>query len=280
MAVDFVHQLIRTAFKEDDQENDITSLACFPHSMQTKAAIILKQPAKVAGMPFLSSIFHAVDKNITIKSLAEDGKYYEAGTILCEIEGPASHILSVERTALNLLQHLSGIATLTSLYVEAVKEYPCDILDTRKTLPGLRWLQKYAVKMGGGKNHRLSLSDRFLVKNNHLCLLKNQTSSPIGEAVKRARALHPNLPLEIEVENLDMLQEAIDHQVPVIMLDNMSLSMVKEAVKITNKRAYLEASGGIHLKTVRDYAATGVDGISIGALTHSVHAIDMSLRVR
>jgi nicotinate-nucleotide pyrophosphorylase (carboxylating) len=199
--------------------------------------------------------------------------------VIASMKGKAHSILAGERTLLNLLQHASGIAHLTAQCVSAVKGFQCDILDTRKTLPGLRAFQKYAVTVGGGKNHRFHLQEHFLIKNNHLKILKETASRPVYEAIRRARALHPEAKIEIEVENLAMLEEALEEKADLIMLDNMNPSLVAEAVRIARAQAYLEASGGITLDNVRKYAAAGVDGISIGALTHSAKAVDISLRM-
>jgi nicotinate-nucleotide pyrophosphorylase (carboxylating) len=272
-----VRRTISLAFEEDHTGQDITSLACISPQQTTRAEIVLKQNSKVAGLRFLPWACQIVDPSLTCEILASDGKDYEAHTVMARIEGKAHSILALERTALNLLQHASGIAQQTAQYVNAVKEFSCDILDTRKTLPGLRALQKYAVVMGGGKNHRFHLEDRFLIKNNHLKL--QQTSHSVAEAIRRARTWKPQAQIEVEVENLADVQEALKEQVEMILLDNMTPSVVAKAVALANGKAYLEASGGITLDNVKEYAATGVNGISIGALTHSVRAVDLSLRM-
>ncbi len=275
-----VRRTVELALNEDRAAKDITSQACISSKKNVRADFILKKKSRVAGIEFLPWICEAIDPHLNCQLYASDGKNYESETILASIEGSAHLILAGERTALNLLQHASGIADLTAQYVDAVRDYVCEILDTRKTIPGLRAIQKYAVTAGGGKNHRFHLEDRFLIKNNHLRLLEETVSHPVKEAVWRARQSQPQAKIEIEVENLFALEDALDAKAEMIMLDNMPVKMVEQAVAMAKGKAYLEASGGITLANVREYAATGVDGISIGALTHSVTAVDISLRIR
>ncbi len=266
--------LIAQALQEDCAHEDITSLACIAPDKITRAYFLLKEPACVAGLPFLAQIF----SDFTLEYLVEEGAHCPAFTRLATLSGPALKLLSLERTALNLLQHCSGIATTTAEYVHAARG--CDILDTRKTLPGLRLLQKYAVRIGGGKNHRFHLKERFLIKNNHLFFLKQQGfQEPILEAVQKARALHPEIKIEVEVEDLLMVEEALASRADLILLDNMSLPMIQQATKLIAKRAYVEVSGNVLLPRVPALAEAGVDGISVGALTHSVKAIDISLKI-
>jgi nicotinate-nucleotide pyrophosphorylase (carboxylating) len=274
-----VRRTIRLALEEDRSHRDITSQACIPPNYKTKATFHLKQRSKIAGLCFLPWICEMTDPALQCQLLAEDGKNYEKGMTLAVLDGPAHSILAMERTTLNLLQHASGIAEMTSQYVAAVEGTACDVLDTRKTLPGLRAIQKYAVLTGGGKNHRYHLEERFLIKNNHLKLLDANSTRPIADAIRRARAFNPLVKIEVEVENLSGLEEALEEKPDIVMLDNMSSSLVAQAVTLAGGRTYLEASGGITLKNIRDYAASGVNGISIGALTHSVSAIDISLKV-
>ncbi|MBS0653408.1 MAG: carboxylating nicotinate-nucleotide diphosphorylase [Verrucomicrobia bacterium] len=274
-----IRRTLQIALAEDHVENDVTSQACLPSETAAKASLLLKQPARIAGLVVLPILCQMLGSGLNLRLFVEDGCSCNPGTVLATVEGNARSILAGERTALNLIQHASGIATLTAEYVDAVKGFACDILDTRKTLPGLRAIQKYAVLIGGGKNHRFHLEDRFLIKDNHIKLLKETTSAPVAEAIRRARILQPGVKVEIEVSSLSMLEEALNEQAEVVLLDNMSVDLVKEAVKVNAGRAYLEASGGIGIANVAQYAATGVDGISIGALTHSVRAIDMSLKV-
>ena len=274
-----VRRTILLALNEDRSNNDITSQACVSLEKSTRADFVLKQKSRIAGLHFLPWIWEAVDSLLKGHTHAIDGKDYDAGTVVATIEGNARSILAGERTALNLLQHACGIADRTSQYVEAIRGFHCEILDTRKTLPGLRAIQKYAVTVGGGKNHRFHLEDRFLIKNNHLKLLKEITARPVFEAIRRAKIAQPHAKIEVEVESLSALEEALEAKAEVVMLDNMPSALVAQAVKIAHGKAYLEASGGITLDNVREYAATGVNGISIGALTHSVNAVDISLRM-
>jgi len=275
---DIKHAIV-IALREDRARDDITSEACLPEEAQVRADIVLKQNAKIAGLAFLPWVFEAVDPDVKFEMIAEDGIQAESGTVLATIRGKARSLLAAERVALNIVQHASGIATLTAAYVKEIEGFACDILDTRKTLPGLRALQKYAVKVGGGKNHRFHLQEAFLIKNNHIQVLRKYHDTPLSEAIIRARALQPEAKIEIEVEDIAMLKEALAAKADLILLDNMPTEMMKECVEITAGRAYLEASGGMTLKRLRETAESGVNGISIGALTHSVSAIDISLRV-
>lgn len=275
---DIKHAIV-IALREDRARDDITSEACLPEETQVKAEIVLKQKAKIAGLVFLPWVFEAVDPEVKFEMIAEEGIVAESGTILARMKGKARSLLAAERVALNIVQHASGIATLTAEHVKEIEGLSCDILDTRKTLPGLRALQKYAVKVGGGKNHRFHLQEAFLIKNNHIKVLKKYHETPITEAIARARALQPQAKIEIEVEDVDMLKEALAAQADLILLDNMSTELMKECVQLTAGKAYLEASGGMTLKRLREAAEAGVNGISIGALTHSVSAVDISLRI-
>lgn len=275
-----VKRLIKAAIEEDVRTGDITSEACISADKEISGKLLLKESARVAGLPFVASVFQEVDPNIKLQPLVEEGSDHKAGTILGIVTGPARGVFTGERVALNLLQHLCGIATITSEYVERVEGLNCDILDTRKTLPGLRCLEKYAVRVGGGRNHRSSLDERSIIKNNHLAFVAKESKHPIVEAVRRVRECHPEVIVEVEVETLWQVEEVIKSQADVIMLDNMTIPMVRKAVRMIDKLAYVEASGGITIDTVRAYAETGVDGIAIGALTHSVKAIDISLRFR
>lgn len=265
-----IEELIRSAFAEDHAEDDITTRACIPEGTIAQAKIVLKQWACVAGLQFLPEIFQIYDSRVVCREVLEDGSCYENGTILAVIEGPARSLLSVERVALNFLQHLSGVATLTRKCVEKVAGTQCQILDTRKTIIGLRHLQKYAVKMGGGTNHRMHLGDRILIKNNHIKLVG------FTECLRRTKEMPF---VEIEIDRKEMLETAINAGVNAVLLDNMSAEQVRECVVLGKKRVYLEASGGMTLDTIASYAKTGVDGISIGALTHSAPAVDISMRI-
>src|SRR5579862_229792 len=269
---------VALALEEDKAQEDITSQACIDTSAHVRAELVLKQRARIAGLTFLSCI---LDKaGISAFHLhAQEGGDYDAGTLLASIEGNAHALLRTERTVLNLIQHISGIATLTAQFVQEVEGYSCAILDTRKTLPGLRAIQKYAVRTGGGKNHRFDLKERILIKNNHLSILGRSTENPISAAIENARLKSQGIAIEVEINSLDMLQAALDAKPDAILLDNMPPESVAEAVRRAQRTVYLEASGGITLSNVRTYAQTGVDAVSIGALTHSAPAIDISLRM-
>ncbi len=220
-------------------------------------------------------VFKRLDSNILFQEKIKEGEKVPPQKVLAEITGSASVLLKGERVALNFLQRLSGIATITSRYCQEVKDFPVQILDTRKTTPGIRILEKYAVRVGGGHNHRFGLYDAVLIKDNHLAV-----AGGIKAAVVAVRAqISPTLKIEVEVENLSQLQEALEMKVDIIMLDNMNLEMMKEAVKIAKGKVLIEASGGITLEKLKEVAQTGVDFISIGALTHSVKALDMSMEI-
>jgi len=273
-----VLKTVALALEEDKTQEDITSQACIDSSVHVHAQLLLKQHATVAGLVFLPSILEQIEISL-FHIHVQEGSNYEAGTILASMEGNAHLLLKIERTLLNLIQHTSGIATLTAQFVRAVEGYPCTILDTRKTLPGLRAIQKYAVRIGGGKNHRFDLKERVLIKNTHLSILNRVAENPVMAAIEKARLHSRGVAIEIEISNLEMLQTALNAKPDAILLDNMSPESVAEAVRRTERSVYLEASGGITLSNVRAYAQTGVDAVSIGALTHSAPAVDMSLRI-
>jgi nicotinate-nucleotide pyrophosphorylase (carboxylating) len=234
-----------------------------------------KKAGVVAGLVLLERIFYFIDPKVEVRLLVKDGTEVKEGTVVAQAVGPVRALLLAERTALNFLQRLSGNATLTRKYVEAVKDYPCKVLDTRKTTPGLRTLEKYAVRMGGGMNHRIGLYDAALVKDNHI-----EATGSIAEAVKAVRRHAPFMAkVEVEASSLRQVQEALDAGADVIMLDNMTLAQMTEAVKLVDKRAAIEASGGITLENIRQVAATGVDYISSGALTHSAPVVDFNMKI-
>ncbi len=270
--------LLELALREDVRSGDITSEACVSPDEEISGRLMLKESGRVAGLTFLAPLFQLVDSRVQVKLHVHEGADLPAGTELASIRGPARALFTAELTALNVLQHCSGIATITAEFVERVEGYHCDILDTRKTLPGLRILEKYAVKVGGGKNHRYGLDDRFIIKQSHLRLLQRDYKQPILEAVRRAREYRPEIKVEVETEDLAQVKEAIEAKADVILLQSMSIPMVYKAVRLVGGKSYVEATGGVLLETVQHYAETGVNGISIGALTHSVRALDMSLR--
>lgn len=262
---------ITLALQEDHAFCDLTTTACLKPK-KGFATLLLKEPGVIAGLCFIPLMIEAIDPELNVTLFVNDGTFFEGGPI-AQLEGPLHSLLALERTLINFVQHATSIATKTREFVDAAKG-KCEILDTRKTLPGHRHLQKYAVRMGGGKNHRFHLADQILIKDNHLAELS------IEEAVRRARTKHPGIKIEVEVENEKMFEEAVNACPDAILLDNMDPEMIKNFVKRKKDQIYLEASGGIDLKNIRSYAETGVDGISIGALTHTVKAIDMSLEMR
>ena len=266
--------LIELAIAEDIGPGDATSEATLAADAILHGCIIAKASGVIAGLPVAAAVFRRVDPAIDVVAQVDDGQEVVAGELVAEVTGPARSVLAAERTALNFLQRMSGIATLTSRFVDAVACTPAAILDTRKTLPGFRLLDKYAVRMGGGQNHRMSLYDMVLIKDNHI-----DAAGGIILAVAAARAAHPSLPIEVEVRDLDELQQALSISPPVdrIMLDNMSLEEMCQAVATAAGRVPLEASGNVTLGRVAEMATTGVDYISVGALTHSVRALDLSL---
>jgi len=270
-------ETIERALAEDQAYNDVTTDLLISGDKQGKAAFLVKDHGILAGIDIARRVLQKVDAGTDIKILMPDGSAVKPGDTVAAVSGKLSGMLKAERTALNFLQRLSGIATETSRYVAAVKGLPVKILDTRKTTPGLRYLEKYAVRMGGGQNHRMNLSDAILIKDNHLEALYAQGLN-LTDAVNKARQGAPSgLKLEVETRTLDEVQQAVETGADIIMLDNMSLEMMRQAVALIKGRAKIEASGNVNLNNVRSVAETGVDFISVGALTHSVKALDISL---
>lgn len=269
-------ELIRTALAEDIGGGDITTLAVIPAASRAEGRITAKAPGVLCGIALAQTVFHTVDATLQWRAVRQDGDVVVSGDTLATLHGRTRSMLSAERTALNFLQRLSGIATLTRRFVEAVAGTNAKILDTRKTTPGWRELEKYAVTCGGGANHRHGLYDRYLIKSNHADLCGGlQAALACVEQQRVAGFL-----LEVEVRTLDELRTALHHAVDIIMLDNCTAETVAQAVTLTAGRAKLEVSGGITLDTIHAYAATGVDFISIGALTHSAPALDLHLVVQ
>ncbi|MBM2827290.1 MAG: nicotinate-nucleotide pyrophosphorylase [Dehalococcoidia bacterium] len=274
-----IQHIVDSALAEDLGVGDPTTEALIPKDLIGRARVLVKAPGVVAGLPVAALVFRRVDPNIKVTFLIDDGSHVADGEVVALIEGPLRGILQAERTALNFLQRMSGIATETAKYVEAVKDLPAHILDTRKTAPGLRLLDKYAVRMGGGHNHRQNLGDGILIKDNHLAagaLAGKGVKDVIAEA--RDKAPH-TLKIEVEVETVEQAREAADAGADIILLDNMGPEDMRQSVAAIGNRALSEASGGITLDTVRAVAETGVDLISVGSLTHSVRALDISLDV-
>lgn len=268
-------EVVRAALAEDVGPGDVTTDTLFPPSVATRAEIRLEEPGVVCGLTAAEAVFAELDPAVRFERLAADGDRIAAvPATIARLEGPARALLTGERTALNLLGRLCGIATLTRSFVDAVEGTGAVILDTRKTTPGLRALEKEAVRCGGGRNHRLGLYDAILVKDNHLALLDG-----ISGAVERLHAARPDLPVEIEADTLDQVREALAAGAERVLLDNMPRADMAEAVRLAAGRAALEASGGVSLQTVREIAETGVDFISAGALTHSARALDVSMEV-
>jgi nicotinate-nucleotide pyrophosphorylase (carboxylating) len=265
--------IIDAALMEDMPGGDITSESMVPAAAVSEAVFLAKEDGVLAGMPVARRVFEKVDPSVEIVEEAGDGAPFRKGDILARLKGPTIALLKGERTALNFLQRLSGTATATRRFVDAVAGTKARILDTRKTTPGLRLLEKYAVRMGGGTNHRLSLSDMVLIKDNHL-----RHVGSVAEAVRRARAAaKPGVRVEVEAADIGQVREALAAGADVIMLDNMPLDTMREAVALAAGRVPLEASGNMTLDRVRAVAGTGVDLISVGALTHSARAVDISL---
>lgn len=277
-----IHELINHALREDIRTGDLTTDFCIDKNTFTEANLILKQAGIVAALPFLEVLFKKINPLIEIELKVQEGSFQKAGTIIAHLSGPMCGILTGERTALNLLQHASGVSTITAAYVKKVAGLDCAIMDTRKTLPGLRAIEKYAVTVGGGRNHRYGLDDRLILKNNHLAYLSKRSSNTLKEIVSQLKQVHSNLPVEIEVDDITKLAEALETEANAIMLVNISPEEAKkcvEKIKKHSKHAYIESSGSITLDTVRAYALTGADGVSVGDLTHSVKAIDIRMRL-
>ena len=273
---DYIARTVRTALDEDVGTGDLTA-QLIPSDRVSTATVITREDATLCGQAWVDEVFRQVDSRVRVSWKAIDGERVRANQLLCELSGPARALLTGERTALNFLQSLSATATATSVYVEALKVTQCRVLDTRKTIPGLRLAQKYAVRCGGGTNHRIGLFDAILVKENHIA-----AAGSIPAAVAEARKLSSKVMLEVEVENLDQLQQALDAKVDRILLDNFSHEAMRTAVRIThahkNSGIELEASGNMSLQTLRTVAETGVDFISVGGLTKHLTAIDLSMR--
>jgi nicotinate-nucleotide pyrophosphorylase (carboxylating) len=273
VAADTLERLAYAALAEDVGEGDVTTEAVVDADAAGGAVIFLKEPGVVCGLGMVEAVFRALDGEIEVEALVDEGSLVESGTAVARLYGPLRAILTGERTALNFLGRLSGIATLTRRYVDAVEGTGVAILDTRKTTPGLRVLEKHAVAIGGGRNHRLGLDDGVLIKDNHL-----RAGGSIREAVESARAA-THLPIEVECDTIEQVSEALEAGADAILLDNMTPDGLVAAVVVVRGRARLEASGGVTLDNVRAIAETGVDEISIGALTHSARSLDVSLEL-
>jgi nicotinate-nucleotide pyrophosphorylase (carboxylating) len=269
-----IRHLVRDALEEDQAFKDVTTIATVVSDRRARATLMARQTGVVAGVPFALEAFRLLDPSVTIRVDVDDGTRVSAGQAVFYISGHARGMLSAERVALNFMQRLSGIATLTRSFVDAVAGTKARILDTRKTTPGWRALEKYAVRAGGGLNHRMDLASAVLIKDNHLAAVEDD----IALAVRRAREIAPpGAKVEVECERVDQVDRAMEAGADIIMLDNMPIDMLRDCVQRVGRRAILEASGGVSLTTARAIAETGVDWISVGALTHSAPALDLAL---
>ncbi len=271
-----IDKIIELALAEDIGSGDITTLSTIPEGTKAYGRFVAKQDGIICGIDIAKKVFAIIDAGVQFTSHKKDGEKITTGEVIAEVSGDARAMLTAERTALNLMQRLSGVATKTHECVELVKGTNAKIADTRKTTPGMRALEKYAVRMGGGTNHRFNLADGVLIKDNHIA-----AAGGIREAVTNARKIIPHtLKIEVEVESFEQLEEALSAGADIIMLDNMSNEVMAKAVKIADGRALLEASGNMDRRNLREVAETGVDIISIGALTHTIKSVDISLKFK
>lgn len=277
IAFSVIDEIVRQALREDEGGGDITTLSAIPAEVEAEARIVAKDPGVIAGLPIAAAVFDMVDPSVDVAFLVEDGDAVKAGDVLMQITGIARSILIGERVALNFLQRMSGIATLTSQYVAKVHDLPVRVLDTRKTTPGLRVLEKYAVRMGGGYNHRHGLYDAVMLKDNHLVILAALGESLAHSIERTKRSIGPFVKVEVEVESVEQARIAAEAGADIILLDNMTEEMLQQSVEVVAGRSLLEASGNVSLDTIRTIAESGVDCISVGALTHSVRSLDISL---
>lgn len=268
-----LRRIVETALREDIGSGDITTQATVDPDLISQAELVAKEDFILAGINVAAEVFRTLDPSVSFECLIEDGQAVKKGEVLAWLKGSAAILLQGERVALNLLQRMSGIATMTSCFVREVAETEAVVVDTRKTMPGLRVLDKYAVRAGGGTNHRTSLYDGVLIKENHIA-----AAGSITTAVERARTRAPHtMKIEVEATTIDEVAEALQAGADIILLDNMTLDQLREAVQLIAGRAKAEASGGVNLETIREIAETGVDLISVGALTHSAKAVDISM---
>jgi nicotinate-nucleotide pyrophosphorylase (carboxylating) len=274
---DEIERAVRAALAEDVGTGDATTVATVPVSARARAAMVAREPIVVAGLDFGETAFRQLSGELRCERRVADGERIGEGAVLLRVEGPARAILTAERVALNFVQRLSGVATLTAQFVDLVAGTRAQILDTRKTTPGWRRFEKYAVACGGGRNHRFGLFDMVLIKDNHLAALAGEEPNPIAAAVKRARKQFPQLKIEVEADRLEQVHHAVEAAADIILLDNMVPAELRAAVELVGGRAKTEASGGVSLASARIIAETGVDFISVGALTHSARAMDIGL---
>ena len=272
-----IRRAVQAALAEDIGPGDATTLGTVPENATAQAAMVAREPLTVAGLAFAETAFRELSPDVRCERRVQDGARAQAGATLLHLSGPARALLTAERVALNFVQRLSGVATLTAQFVEAVRGTRAKILDTRKTMPGWRRFEKFAVASGGGRNHRIGLYDLILIKDNHLAALRDEKPNAIAVAVQRARTNYPQLQVEVEADTLDQVAQAVDAGADIILLDNMTTAQLRAAVAHVAGRAKTEASGGVNLSTVRTIAETGVDFISVGAITHSARAVDIAL---
>ncbi len=272
-----IRTAVKSALAEDIGRGDVTTLATVPKTLAFRAVLRAREPLVVAGLEFAKAAFLQLSSSVRVEYLVHDGTHVGRGDRLLRLTGPARAILTAERVALNYVQRLSGIATLTAQFVAALKGTRAQILDTRKTTPGWRRFEKYAVACGGGKNHRFGLFDLVLIKDNHLAALQAEKPNAVAAAIQRARKRYPRLKVEVEADTLEQAAQAVEAGADILLLDNMTPAQLRQAVKIAKGRAQTEASGGVRLDTVRAIADSGVDFISVGALTHSARAVDIGL---
>lgn len=270
-------EAVKAALAEDVGPGDATSEATLPESLRDTAQMVVREPMTLAGQRLAELAFKHVDSSVDVLAMKADGDRLECGALIMSISGPTRALLTAERVALNFVQRLSGVATATARFVEAVKHTKAKILDTRKTTPGWRRLEKYAVACGGGMNHRIGLFDLVMIKDNHLAALRDAEPNAVAAAVARSREKFPELKVEVEADHLGQVEQAVAAGADIILLDNMSLDELRAAVSLVDGRAQTEASGGVTLDTVSAIAETGVDFVSVGAITHSVRAVDIGL---
>jgi nicotinate-nucleotide pyrophosphorylase (carboxylating) len=274
---DEVERAVAAALAEDVGSGDATTLSTVPESAVARAAMVAREPIVVAGLDFAEAAFRQLSPAVRCERVASDAQRIDEDAVLLRVDGPARAILTAERVALNFVQRLSGVATLTAQFVDAVAGTPAQILDTRKTTPGWRRFEKYAVACGGARNHRFGLYDMVLIKDNHLAALAGEKPNAIAAAVQRARKQYPELKVEVEADTLDQVHQAAEAGADIILLDNMDPAELRAAVAIVKGHAKTEASGGVSLASVRIIAESGVDFISAGAITHSARAVDIGL---
>jgi nicotinate-nucleotide pyrophosphorylase (carboxylating) len=272
-----IEQAVRAALTEDVGTGDVTTLATVPDTAQANALMVAREQLVLAGVEFAECVFHELSPAVRFERVASDRQRVDGGKTILKISGPTRAILTAERVALNFVQRLSGVATMTAKYVDAVRGTKAKVLDTRKTTPGWRRFEKYAVACGGGTNHRIGLFDAILIKDNHLAMLRNEPPNAIEAAVRRARQKYPTLAVEVEADTAQQVEQALFAGADIILLDNMDAQQMRTAVGWIAGRAKTEASGGITLANIRGVAETGVDFISVGALTHSARAVDIAL---